>query len=524
MNGEFDPSLDGWSFKNWGEEHPYCRGCALPAGHTGACEFPWDNYRDAYLGINPTHDCIEAPPDCAFYEIFKTCAKDGNCGGMSLLALALYKYGGFMGFCSPASFYTGTRPKAPDRDDLHRAINILQARQFSAKGIMNFVETWDANNINDALNAYQRVSEQLAKGDYAVLSIANDYLGDAAHTVIPYKVEDNPPSHPGKKVMHIWDPNHPYDDDPSHYSGTDKLLVIKGRHDWTYTSGSTTYIGADGGWCFAVPMSTVLTKSRQPMALELFAEALITLFTSGPGSAISQISDDEGHRFYTTDADIHTSRLEFETDPELRLKGVVRWPWFFKQKEQSTPGELYFIRREKSNTNPLNFTVSGTEYKVITSLGNNLIEFNSKSRKRTKDIIKTYGPISDAISMDIKSTAKRKQINVDHLLIDKTKKEWRRFKINNMSLLENTPVTIEIENNMKEVKISSKEKKVQFELAIEQRANKKVSINNVGKMSTLPNRIMRIAPKNWKNLEKTEIIKDVIENEKKQRTYKRREK
>ena len=72
--------MDGWYFSNWGEETPYC---------VGSCEFSWDLFREAYLGINPTDNCVEAPLDCAFYEIFKNCGQKGNCGGLSLLALAV---------------------------------------------------------------------------------------------------------------------------------------------------------------------------------------------------------------------------------------------------------------------------------------------------------------------------------------------------------------------------------------------------------------------------------------------------
>src|SRR2546421_380588 len=130
ITSEFDPVVNGFYFENWGE----------------ANDFSWDLYTRTYLAINPTQDCVEVPLDCAFYEIFKSCASNGNCGGMSMLALALYKFGGFLGFCSPANFYTGDivgvgssgNYTGPDRTDLHQAINIMQARQFSAPGIQNF--------------------------------------------------------------------------------------------------------------------------------------------------------------------------------------------------------------------------------------------------------------------------------------------------------------------------------------------------------------------------------------------------
>jgi hypothetical protein len=132
----FDPDRNGWIFENWGE----------------TSELSWDLFRRTYIGINPTHDCVEAPLDCAFYEIFKNCAAGGNCGGMSLLALAMFKHGGWMGFCGPANFYSGVNQ--PDRTDLYEAINILQSRQFSASGIENFMDVVDSGNLNNAISAY----------------------------------------------------------------------------------------------------------------------------------------------------------------------------------------------------------------------------------------------------------------------------------------------------------------------------------------------------------------------------------
>ncbi len=87
----FDPDRDGWIFENWGESSP----------------FSWDLFEKTYAGINPT-----MPLDIAFYEIFKNCASNGNCGGMSLLALAMFKHGA--GWDSAAR-RTST-PESVDRD------------------------------------------------------------------------------------------------------------------------------------------------------------------------------------------------------------------------------------------------------------------------------------------------------------------------------------------------------------------------------------------------------------------------
>jgi hypothetical protein len=328
---EFDPQTNGWFFENWGETSP----------------FSWDLFRRTYLGVNPTQDIVAAPLDVAFYEIFKTCAELGNCGGCSMLALALYKYGGFMGFCSPAAFYTGGG-SGPDRPDLHQAINIMQARQFSAFGIQNFLDVVKAGELNHGLAAFERVKSGLASGDYCMLSLSNGLFGDAAHTVVPYKIDE---STPGTKIMFIWDPIRPFDTFPDYYTSGLNRIIITGPTSWTYdqTAGGsftdgTTYSGSMGGWCFAIPFSLELHKGRHPFSVGFLLTNLTLLFISGTGSAVTQISDGEGRRFYTSDRP-HGRLDDIETTSSRRLEGVARWPWYGAPADAPLPGDLYIVQR-----------------------------------------------------------------------------------------------------------------------------------------------------------------------------------
>lgn len=490
----FDPAKDGWYFENWGEAPPYC---------LGSCDFSWDLYRQAYLGINPTHDCVEAPLDCAFYEIFKNCAEKGNCGGMSLLALALSKYGGYTGFCSPACFYTGST--SPDRNDLHRAINILQARQFSAYGIENFLDVCDANNLNNAVAAFERVKELLGMGDYPVLSIADDLLGDAAHTVIPYRVEEDLS---GTKIMYIWDPNHPYDADPSHYSGSDCQLVINGPTDWVYSPGGRTYNGSDGGWCFAVPMSLVLRKARHPMTLDIAFDALMTIFVSGAGAALSQISTDEGRQFYRTEVDKHLSRRDIETDPAKRLKGIGRWPWYGFTKKTELPGELYFIRGPLGKLSRLNLTVSGAEYKMVQFTTGNLVEITARSSAHSKDIIRFSRSGMADQSIEMETLGKKRNITVRQLKTGAKGIEWRSCNIENITMERNVPVVMNMVGDLEAVQVSSLDKEVKFAMEMQRYFNGKVSKRNVGTLATVPGMTLRVSPRDWNSLGKTGIDKE----------------
>ena len=492
---EFDPAVDGWYFSNWCEKwsDPDCPGSCV-----GSCDFTWDLYRQTYLGINPTHDCVEAPLDCAYYKIFKNCAKGGNCGGISLLALALYKYGGYMGFCSPANFYAGT--VGPDRDDLHQAINILQARQFSAAGVENFLDLFGAGDLNNANRAFNEVKECLAKGDYPVLSIANSYKGEDAHTVIPYRVEENPSGYPlGTNVMYIWDPNNPYDDDPDHYDDSNPAnkLVISGN--WTYTSGippNTTAFsgsGSDGAWCFCVPISKVLHKSRQPIAPDLVLDDVLNGFIDGlPGTAIVQIADDEGHRLFKPANDQDPSEREWETDEGVRLQGAFRWPWC--QSEKTTTPELFFIRRSEDEASPLTFTISGSNYKTLFSMAGNLIQLDSESDTAATDVVRLSGTAAN-LSLEIATLGEEeREFGIRYFRRGEDSSDWRSVDIAHLVVNPESPVTITALDNLPILEISSPDREVHFDLAVTQKVNGTVSMRSFEVLVTTAGKRLRITP------------------------------
>lgn len=500
-NGQvFDPAVDGWYFENWGETDPHC---------LGSCDLSWDLYRRTYLGINPTHDCVEAPLDCAFYEIFKMMARGGNCGGMSLLGLSLFKYGGYMGFCGPANFYTGE--VSPDRDDLHRAINIMQARQFSAAGITNFIDLADAGNLNNALAAYDLIRESLGKGDYPVICLANSfYGGNDAHTLIPYAIEDFPTGNtalgygPGVKVIYLWDPNNPYDDDPAHYGpgSTGNRLVIRSSIDWDYSTYDGT--GIESAWCFAVPMSVIRPKSRHPMALDILADAFLTVFVGGPGASVSQIKDGEGRQLYNTDSDAHLAVGDLETDPDKKIPGVFRWPWFGMQGEEP-PGELYFVRARGGKIPDLEITIAGTEYQATIGGAGNLIRLDARTGQRAKDEISINNLATAAQSLEITTSGPGRELAVKQLRQSGSGRQWRSIEVNRLRIPPEKPVSLQVGDDFKELQVSGGANRLDFRVEMQQYWDGKSSKRNLGQLSTTPGQVLRIAPKDWRALEKTEV-------------------
>jgi hypothetical protein len=411
---EFDPRSDGWFFGNWGEAAP----------------FTWDLYRRTYLAINPSHDPIAAPLDSTFFEIFKNCASGGNCGGMVLLAIAAFKYGGFFGYGSPVSFYTGPHAEVgPDRADLHETINIMQARQFSAPGIRNFLDVVAAGELNDGFAAWTRIQGGLGSGDYHLLSLSNGIFGDAAHTIVPYRATQAG----GTRTLWVWDPNRPYDGFPAFYDLGRNRIDITGPTSWVYDQnggdpnlGGTVYAGSNNGWFFAIPTSAILHKARQPISLGFIISGLTYLFVSGTGAALTQIEDDEGRRLFTSDS-VHTERGDLETAPSRRLPGVAPWPWVGGL-GKVPPGALFVLERPPGSA-PLNVTVKGADYRLQHVSASDLVEIEAHPGTRATDKLRLEGDAGDR-ALELTSTRAGRRFDIRHVRVTDAG-EWRGVRMRN---------------------------------------------------------------------------------------------
>lgn len=485
----FDPTLNGWYFENWGE----------------ATDFSWDLFRKTYLAINPTHDCVEAPLDCAFYEIFKGCAAKGNCGGMSMLSLALWKFGGFMGFCSPACFYTGTTE--PDRADLHEAINIMQARQFSAPGIQNFLDAVKAGDLNDAEAAFQKIKSGLGSGDYAMISISNGLFGDAAHTVVPYRIDEYPSGFPaGTKLLYIYDPNRPFDAFPVYYTGGHNRMIIKGPTNWTYDqnagslyTGGTLYDGSNNGWCFAIPVTTEIHKARHPISVGFVITGLSLLFVSGVGAAVTQIEDDDGRRFYTTDTP-HLHSSEIETSSLQRVEGVTRWPWFDAVGIGELPGELYLIQRPPGSSS-LTLTVSGKQYELRQLHLDNLVEIQSQSAGSARDRIRIEDFTGDYQAVEIQTDGTSRRFRVNQLRAENGEGDWRSLEVRN-ALLSKADMRVQASPGFESAEVSTRRGARQFDFEFQQYRSKVHERQETPRQRVSAGKPVRLAPRDRDSGEK----------------------
>lgn len=483
---EFDPTRDGWFFDNWNE----------------TTDFDWDLYRRTYLAINPTDDVIEAPLDVAFYQIFKSCAANGNCGGMSMLGLALYKYGGYMGYCSPASFYTGG-VNGPDRTDLHQAINVMQGRQFSAPGIRNFLDVVKAGQLNDGVAAWNSIQSGLGSGDYCMLSLANGLFGTAAHTVIPFRADTSGSA----LVLHVWDPDRPYNTHAEYYDGDYNKIVITGPTDWTYDqnaaglySDGVLYSGSMNGWFFPIPISLEIHKGPQPISAGFALTGLTTLFVSGVGAAVTQIEDDQGRRLYTSDR-LHRSRGDLETLTARRLPGVVPWPWRGRAGDD-LPGELFFLQRPPGSS-PLTVSVRGGEYQIKHLSSSHLSEVTAgPAGSATKDRVRLEGSFDDHQVIAVSTRAPRRLFDIRQLR-QGSPGAWRSVRVRN-AVVTSDQLRVHAARAFDVVEISGTAARRGLDIELARYAGGKVARRTLSQ-PVPAGKALRIAPTDWDRLSRAKI-------------------
>lgn len=507
ISAGFDPDRDGWSFANWGEKNPWCM---------EQCEFSWDLFRQTYLGIS------ESPEDFTFYQIFKNCATKGNCGGMSLMALALYKYGGYMGFCGPASCFEPLESsdypdlhKSPKDPDLHRAINVLQARQFSAPGIQSFLDIVSSGSLSNAEVAFNKIKAQLGNGDYAILSLAADKMGDVAHTVIPYAMDDNSDGLSTKKTIYIWDPNYPTWAYENRSYGQAKL-TISGPFDWEYVQGYGTHkLGThyscrnDGdAWCFATPMSVVMHKARHPIALDMMIEGLTLLFVQGGPATVTQIEDEHGHRFYKVDAEEHVLRSDIETRSKYRLPDVGRWPWFGNDENTELPGELYFLRRPVGGP-AVQITLRGAEYTLTYVQTGNIVEVQAQGEARARDVVRLSGVATNQQGITLETDGTARSYDICQQRLFGKVGGWRSMVLQDVKLGADK-IDIQSIGDFQAVEISSHERRANFGIELKQHTGRTLTTRSLGRQGVSTGRTARFTPLDWNELEKTEVQRTIL--------------
>jgi hypothetical protein len=468
---------------------------------------PWEIFTRSFIGIcsdsNDAKDQIP-PLDYLFYKAYNKAfgVAAGNCFGMSLLANIIYKEEGHMGFCKPVYTYSGdfSGPASPKLDTV---ITIMQCHEWSHAGIMWMIENSDITtnpHVTDPNYAYTQIDYYLSMGDLPLVTLVKD-LDFVGHTLIPYKLEETST----KRYIYIYDPNKWYPHDSLFYNNHENYIEIDiGSGNWSYKfDDDETWGSSGGGFIFATPMSIVKPSSRNPLQLGCAQDALNDIFLTG--ASVSQISDDEGHKFYKTNASSHNRLSDIEDNPSVKLKNIIRMPTTFaparksSRKRGSAP-EIYFTRGYPGKN--LNFEIASTgkNYKFEIAGRDNVIELSSPGGSRGRDNfeIKKLSTKDQELKLSSRRGATKFEVKLHQKIPGSG--VARLFKLTNLQVSSSSPVRLRLSEGRNALLLMGEKGPVTCNLQITQVAGGKITKMPVRALNVSGKEWQQVIPSNWNKL------------------------
>ena len=125
-------------------------------------------------------------------------------------------------------------------------------------------------------------------------------------------------------------------------------------------------------------------------------------------------------------------------------------------------------------------------------MAGNLIEIDVKSSTRSRDTIKISGLSTAAQSLEIKALGEPRTVNIRQLRVGRRGAEWKSVSIKNVNV-PREGLVINMVDDLAAVEVLSTDKAVEFEMEVQQRFGVKVSTRDVGRLSTVSGRVLRVA-------------------------------
>ncbi len=272
---------------------------------------PWSMFRETYIGVAPAPS---ADFDQLFYDLLykDQLAAKGYCYGLSTMAMLMMKNGGHLGYCHPASSYSGTIASpavdttGPADPNLKTALGLVHGNQIN-HGFLSFLLDVIAIGKNrDGRYAYDMVNFYLAKNDPPVISVTKGLSpADGGHVIVPFFTKD----FGATKRIYVYDCNRSYykpgADGKDWYDNLNNYIeVTTATGAWKFnmgSSGSPSFWTGDpgsGGNCLVIPLSVAGRRDRLPQSLLADgAYALNTIFIFG-NVKMEQITDPVSKRNY----------------------------------------------------------------------------------------------------------------------------------------------------------------------------------------------------------------------------------
>ena len=380
----------------------------------------------------------------------------------------------------------------------------MQARQFSAAGIRNFLDVVKAGQLNDGVAACNRIQSGLASGDYCMLSLVQ-------RSVRRRRSHDHPVSRrtsrqepvrctSGTRTGRMTPTPATTTRTTTRSSSPARPRGATTRTPGASTATATPTTASKNGWFFAIPTSLEIHKGKQPISAGFVLTQASLLFVKGTGAAVTQIEDANGRRLFRTDR-ARPNRGDLETDPDRRLTGVAPWPWDAAT-GGSTPGDLFFINRPPGSP-PLTVTVRGPEYSLTHASTSHLTELTAASSAPGKDRITLEGSDADAQVLEVRTDATNRHIDIHHLRAEPGG-DWRSVAVRNAKVTRDG-LRVHAPLSLEGVEVSGATTRRDVDVEFQRYTGNKLTRRKAVGQRVPAGKALQLAPSDWDRLSRAKI-------------------
>jgi hypothetical protein len=290
----YDPNLP-WRMQDWWSFHNF--------DNPGV---NWDLFASTFLDVGMGESHWLHPFNYLYYNVvYKSLENQGNCFGMSLESI--YAQLGSSIYPEPIyQFFSDTQDgsKLTQADDAHiqlmNQIIIKHGYQLGSDAIDWFLGRFTSGEMHDPMSVFIESQKAEQESRFPVINLTQGYFFSSAHTVRPIWWEGGPGTGISPWVIHIADPNAPYDqyrdDNDEHL----KIVIDPDENSFSYYDGDAYWKGNEwfGGRLFYTPFNILNTAPSTPFwEVMTLLSCGILLICSSNGST-QQIIDGEGRTLY----------------------------------------------------------------------------------------------------------------------------------------------------------------------------------------------------------------------------------
>jgi len=485
-------SKNGWRFLNFSD-----------------ATFPWDVYRDTFIGIPPSEDPWSSAFDVLFYEqVYKSkLSADGNCFGISLMNLMIQKNGGHMGFCAPVTQYSGdpnSTAMGPTDPMLRRAINVMHGHQVNLPTIQFLLNIFAQHFNRDAAYAFDQFNYWQSRGDLTLVSITKDINpSDGGHTLVVYRSLD---LGGGNKKLFVLDPNRTWGNptDQTWYNTESNFIQIT-NHAWSFDMGGSegTWSGdpGSGGNFVITPASIAGPLSRSPASLgdTVIGTLLNTLLLSGDSPHVEQVTDAQGKRLYKP------GTSEIDTDPATGMLNTV--PWFLsdQQRPHQLAGVLLFQMGASHGALRISVTAGPGGYTLSSMGGRTIVTVTARGGTGT-DVLTLRNPGTADAAVSLENRRGASDYDVVFTRAQLPRSQIRVLKSSRLRIVGQGSVEVGLSNAGQALRLSSSEALLHYDLTLSQVTKQNQEMLRQSEVTQEPGAVHSVQPRDWQKLKETQVV------------------